>query len=81
VVLLEVKYLLFVGTLNPDTEPTKNSIDYGYFKKDELLAESWVEWESIAECNGMTVKELQEQDAGNLLYTLISYYGPQEFGF
>ena len=57
-----------------------NSTDYGYYRKDELLSETWIDWEAISSYTGMKYCDIAMLPAGQLLYNLISYYGKQEFG-
>jgi hypothetical protein len=56
-------------------------VDHGYFQKQDLLDADWVEWPAVASCVDLSVEELQEQSTGYLLFELIGYYGPEEFGF
>lgn len=66
--------------VSPEVPLTNNDTDYGYFTKDSLLSEDWIEWKAVADCNGCTIEELQSQDTGNLLFSLIGYCGSQNFG-
>ena len=53
--------------------------DCGYFTKKDLLELDWIEWKEVASCQGMAIKELKNQDTGNLLFSLLGYYNYLNF--
>jgi hypothetical protein len=66
---------------SPEMTPTNEDLDWGYFTKEGLLSEDWIEWKAVADSQGCTVEELKSRDTGNLLFDLIGYYGKENFGF
>jgi len=54
---------------------------YGYIRQSELLNEDWINWETIYDYTGMTGEDWRSMDFVNQLSDLISYYGPENFGF
>jgi len=59
--------------------PEENT-NYAYFTKSELINEDWIDYKDVAEFCGLPVDELKSQDAGHLLFLLISFYGAENFG-
>ena len=63
----------------PNIHEPDETTKYGYFTKEGLLNESWVNWNDLAKFEGITVDKIKEQDTGNLLLSLVNYHGACNF--
>ncbi len=72
--------ILAICSSVPVSQPLhEHDIDYGYFKKSDLLDYDWIDWKLVAGHIGTSVEDLKGQDTGNLLYSLIGFYGVENF--
>jgi hypothetical protein len=63
--------------ISVDKEGNYNRFVYSSINWAEILTETWINWEEVAEFCGQSVESLKEWGLGNL-QSLISYYGTEE---
>lgn len=73
------EHLFIFGTEFCEEKQEYAGTAYGYYIKENLLREGWIEWGRVSNYYGMTVDQFKELPLGLMMFDLVNYYGAENF--